>query len=120
MHGGWRHNRGTTFVRREDGLDENGEAPPPYEPKSPDPVSPGCTGAAPPSGLTIPTPALPRGGGDSLQPPDYQEVIGGQGGVLARSDTGETHMTRPETAYTAANVSTRDLLRNQGPLEHPG
>ncbi|KAF2003663.1 hypothetical protein P154DRAFT_394634, partial [Amniculicola lignicola CBS 123094] len=33
MHGRWRQNLPAAMMRREEGLDEHGEAPPPYEPK---------------------------------------------------------------------------------------
>jgi hypothetical protein len=119
VHGGWRHNRSTTFIRREDGLDANGEAPPPYEPKPLDPVASDSAGPAqdPQSGLTIPTRTLSRDGGDGIRPPEYQEVIDGASAGSTRPDTGETRTTRPETAYTTHNASTRDLLRSQRSLE---
>ncbi|KAF2025891.1 hypothetical protein EK21DRAFT_26426, partial [Setomelanomma holmii] len=71
MHG--RHGRyQTSLVRREEGLNEHGEAPPPYQPKSEDTVAleptAGAENAASP---TIPLRTLPRGTATRAGPPEY-------------------------------------------------
>ncbi|KAL6712175.1 hypothetical protein ACN47E_000052 [Coniothyrium glycines] len=58
---------GGTFVRREEGLDERGEAPPPYQPKSETTV---VVESANP-GVTIPLRTLSRDAGEGTRPPEY-------------------------------------------------
>ncbi|KAF2468435.1 uncharacterized protein BDR25DRAFT_180463, partial [Lindgomyces ingoldianus] len=75
MHGSWRHNQ-TGFVRREEGLDEHGEAPPPYEPKSETTVGQDgvSTNRQPAGGLAIPLRTLQRDEIERSRPPEYQET----------------------------------------------
>jgi hypothetical protein len=62
MHGRYRAN-GAVTVQRDEGLDEHGEAPPPYQPKT--------EGAA--ADVTIPLRTLPREEVARSQPPQYDE-----------------------------------------------
>jgi hypothetical protein len=64
MHGRYGRHAASVQVRREDGLDEDGEAPPPYYPKS-------DTGRDPESGLAIPLRAVPSGGNQQVELPGY-------------------------------------------------
>lgn len=73
MHGAWRHNQATTFVRREEGLNEHGEAPPPYRPKGEATVDAGITHDVTTS-LAIPLRTLPRDEAERSRPPGYEEV----------------------------------------------
>ncbi|KAL8992456.1 MAG: hypothetical protein Q9188_007578 [Gyalolechia gomerana] len=56
--------------RREEGLDERGEAPPPYVPKEPEPAYTGPRGDRPGLGNDIPLQDLTR---PDQKPPDYEE-----------------------------------------------
>ncbi|ORY07671.1 hypothetical protein BCR34DRAFT_452086, partial [Clohesyomyces aquaticus] len=72
MHGGWRHNQ-SGFVRREEGLDEHGEAPPPYEPKGETSVAVGganSTGEGT-ADISIPLRTLQRDDIERSRPPEY-------------------------------------------------
>ncbi|KAF2706154.1 hypothetical protein K504DRAFT_505114 [Pleomassaria siparia CBS 279.74] len=89
MHGNWRHNQASAFVRREEGLNEHGEAPPPYQPKSDVTVSQGDVEATQDSarGLTIPLRALSRDEMERSQPPGYR--------ATARPDAVEINSNSP-------------------------
>ncbi|KAF2659900.1 hypothetical protein K491DRAFT_712196 [Lophiostoma macrostomum CBS 122681] len=91
MHGAWRHNQTTGIVRREEGLDEHGEAPPPYQPKSEITVVQDGTSQDIASGLTIPLTTLSREGNGPLRPPGYEE----------RARRGEASSDRPDTVMTS-------------------
>ncbi|KAF1957203.1 hypothetical protein CC80DRAFT_375639, partial [Byssothecium circinans] len=69
LHGTQRHNQTAAFVRRE-GLDERGEAPPPYQPKSEGTISvvPERGGV---EGLAIPLRSLSREDIEQARPPEY-------------------------------------------------
>lgn len=110
MHGAWRYNQ-PAFVRREEGLDEHGEAPPPYQPKSEATVAQGDIAAAQDAtaGLTIPLRTLSRDEIERSRPPGYEEVANGPS--TARPDTATTRTAHPNTADRHPNSSTRDLLR---------
>jgi hypothetical protein len=73
MHGAWRHNQAPAIIRREDGLDEQGEAPPPYQSKDEATVALSGITQDPASGLTIPLRTLSRESTEQMRPPDYQE-----------------------------------------------
>lgn len=73
FHGARRHNQTAAFVRREEGLNEHGEAPPPYEPKSDatviqNPSEPRDDA----SGLAIPLRSLSRDDIEQALPPGYR------------------------------------------------
>jgi hypothetical protein len=68
MHGRYGQNQSLGRSRRVEGLDENGEAPPPYEPKSD-------------MGVVVVEPAVPlrtlaRDEGERREPPRYGDVSG--------------------------------------------
>ena len=115
MHGAWRHNQTAAFVRREEGLNEHGEAPPPYQPKSEVTVGQEDAGTAQDSasGLTIPLRTLSRDAIEGSRPPEYEERVNREGSSNVRPDTATTRTTRPGTADLHPNTSTRDLLRGQ-------
>lgn len=73
-----RYHRGyaPVFLRREEGLDEHGDAPPPYQPKSEMTVTNHYVGAAhdTTSGLLVPPPTLPKDEIDRAQPPVYDSA----------------------------------------------
>lgn len=79
VYGGyWRPNPNATAARREEGLNENGEAPPPYEPKTDAAVVVDERTGLPrdsATGVTIPMRTLSRGAVESHRPPDYHAVI---------------------------------------------
>lgn len=110
MHGAWRPAAG--FARREEGFNEHGEAPPPYQPKSadtlvvqgPDGTSQGLT-----PGLTIPLRILSRDDVERSRLPGYEEASTPN----IRPATATTHMPRGDTTDGHPNSSTRDLLRVQ-------
>ena len=62
MHGRYRAD-GAVLVQQDEGLDEHGEAPPPYQPKT--------EGTA--GDITVPLRTLPRGEVTRSQPPQYDE-----------------------------------------------
>ena len=101
-------------MRREEGLDENGEAPPPYEPKQTIGVTDTSAGPTqdPATGLTIPPPTLSRGDIEVMQPPGYQEIAMVASRTRDRPGPAEFTTTRPDTAYTHQNDSVRDLLQS--------
>ncbi|KAF2260584.1 hypothetical protein CC78DRAFT_547422 [Lojkania enalia] len=117
MHGRWRHNQ-TGFVRREEGLDENGEAPPPYQPKSDITVDQSNIRAThdTASGLTIPLRTLSRDEINTIRLPDYQESEQRINSVSGQPRTARTHTTPLETANDHSNTSTRNLIRNERDL----
>ncbi|KAF2193711.1 hypothetical protein K469DRAFT_745205 [Zopfia rhizophila CBS 207.26] len=95
MHGGWRHNHTAAFVRREEGLDERGEAPPPYEPKA---DTAGGQGDAQPvqdsaSELTVPLRTLQRDDIERSRPPEYQESVHRSESETVRPDAANTRIT---------------------------
>jgi hypothetical protein len=92
MHGAWRPAAG--FVRREEGLNEHGEAPPPYQPKSADTVVvQGHDGTTQDStnGLTIPLRTLSRTDVERSRLPGYEEASGTPSML---PDTAMTRITR--------------------------
>lgn len=115
IHGAWRHGQTAAFVRREEGLNEHGEAPPPYQPNNEATVPREGDGATqgPGSGLVIPLRALSRDGADATLPPEYEETAGRQGSTSTQPDTVSSPVTRPGTAVLHRSPSTRDLLRNE-------
>lgn len=116
MHGAWRHNQTAGLIRREEGLNEHGEAPPPYEPNNV--VSVPHNGAGeqdPASGLTIPMRVLSRDGVQSSGPPKYEETTIQPDSSITRSDTATSHAVRTDTVDSHSNDSTRALLRDGRP-----
>jgi hypothetical protein len=77
MHGRYGRNQTAAHTRVEDGLDENGEAPPPYQPKTEARVTSfaarGSQDAA--SNLSIPLRALSRDETERLHPPEHMGTI---------------------------------------------
>jgi hypothetical protein len=88
FHGPSRYNHAAAFVRSEEGLNEHGEAPPPYQTKND-----GITAHAPArthdivSGLAVPLQTLSRDAVHHGQPPEYRETIGGGESSTARPDS---------------------------------
>jgi hypothetical protein len=109
MHGAWRHNQTAGFVRREEGLNEHGEAPPPYQPKSEVTVAPDGTPQDATSGLAIPLRTLSRDGIETVQPPEYEERLRREETSSDRPGTATTRNTRPDTADLRPS-SSRNLL----------
>ncbi|CAO2655543.1 Nn.00g043460.m01.CDS01 [Neocucurbitaria sp. VM-36] len=73
MHGRYARNHQAAFIRREEGLDEHGEAPPPYQPKNEateaqEPVEAAQTAA---SRVTIPLRTVAKDVIDRSRPPAY-------------------------------------------------
>lgn len=113
FHGTWRHNQTAAFVRREEGLNEHGEAPPPYQAKSD--VTVAHTAGAPHdsiSGLSIPLRTLSRDDIENIRPPEYRETVSREGTSTLRPDTATTRTTRPGTADLQPNSSTRNLIQS--------
>lgn len=114
MHGSWRGGAGGGLSRREEGLNEHGEAPPPYQPladattagntdaEGSEALRPGTAQDAV-TGLTIPLRTLSRDGRATLKPPGYQDTI---------HPMSIESSTRPNTAELPPNSSTGDLLRD--------
>jgi len=114
VHGSWRGGAGGGLSRREEGLNEHGEAPPPYQPQTDattagnvdaegsEALQPGTAQDAV-TGLTIPLRTLSRDGRATLKPPKYQETI---------HSIGIESSTQPNTAELPPSSSTRDLLRS--------
>ncbi|KAK7179982.1 hypothetical protein DPSP01_009850 [Paraphaeosphaeria sporulosa] len=69
-HGAWRPNDIRASTRREEGFNENGEAPPPYRPKGDVTVT-----QDPATGLSIPLRTLSREQVDAGHPPEYHETL---------------------------------------------
>jgi len=113
VHGSWRGGAGGGLSRREEGLNEHGEAPPPYQPRA-DATTAGNTDAEGSealrlgtaqdvvTGLTVPLRTLSRDERATLKPPGYQDPI--------HSMSIESS-TLPNTAELLPNSSTGDLLR---------
>lgn len=114
VHGSWRGGAGGGLSRREEGLNEHGEAPPPYQPladattagntdaEGSEALRPGTAQDAV-TGLTIPLRTLSRDGRATLKPPGYQDTI---------HPMSIESSTRPNTAELPPNSSTGDLLRD--------
>ncbi|PVH99574.1 hypothetical protein DM02DRAFT_430715 [Periconia macrospinosa] len=98
FHGSWRQNQTAVFVRREEGLNEQGEAPPPYQPNSNIPV-PRHQDAA--SGLAIPLRAVSRQDHEQGTLPEYREAVN-SGNISTNRDVADT----PESLRTS-NVNVR-------------
>lgn len=112
FHGAWRHNQTTAFVRREEGLNERGEAPPPYEPKSEVAHDNAGSTRDAESGLAIPLRTLSRDGIEHARPPEYETVNHDDSSGLMLG-TGDTQTARPHTSDLPTNSSTRDLVRDR-------
>jgi hypothetical protein len=101
FHGTRRHNQTAAFIRREEGLNEHGEAPPPYQPKNNVPRPHAIGGSQDPvSGLVIPLRTLPRNTDEQGRPPAYRESAGRGESSTVRPDAADTDTTRPESAIT--------------------
>jgi hypothetical protein len=88
FHGAWRPNQTVAFVRREEGLNERGEPPPPYEPKSEATVSQQPNGTQQSlNGLTIPLRTLSIEEVGQGRPPRYHDNTS-----LGQTSTDERHM----------------------------
>ncbi|KAF1977299.1 hypothetical protein BU23DRAFT_293723 [Bimuria novae-zelandiae CBS 107.79] len=109
FHGAWRPNQTRAFLRREEGLNEHGEAPPPYQAKDDVTVTQGPP-QDPASGLSIPLRTLSRDEVDAGRPPDYRDM----------TSRGKASTIRPGTATShggAADSAPRSSIRNLIP-EH--
>jgi hypothetical protein len=75
------------YVRRQEGLDEHGEAPPPYQPKSDITVdAPADEALGPASSLAIPLRTLPRDENERAQPPGYTAIADSSDFASSRRD----------------------------------
>jgi hypothetical protein len=115
MHGAQRHNQTAAFVRREEGLDEHGEAPPPYHPKPEPTVAKGPTGEAqdPVSGLAIPLRALARADIEGNRPPEYQDSRHPQGPPSVRLATDISSVQPRSATESQDNASSPGALQNE-------
>ncbi|KAF2110695.1 hypothetical protein BDV96DRAFT_500757 [Lophiotrema nucula] len=116
MYGRWRHNQAAAFVRQEEGLDENGEAPPPYQPKGETTVS--QSNATPDRQATndimIPLRTLSRDEIERTRPPEYRALEADHPRLNSNPlETATTQMTQSETAGTHPIASTRDLIEQE-------
>jgi hypothetical protein len=113
IHGTWRHNQAAAFVRREEGLNEHGEAPPPYQPTHEAPVASGEPQVRqdPVSGLSIPLRTLSRDAIETLRPPEYRETDASQAHPNVRPSTATSQVTRYGSVGDHPNASMRDLLQ---------
>lgn len=91
---------------REEGLNENGEAPPPYEPpKSEAAVVVDERTGLPrdsTSGVAIPMRTLSRDGAGTHQPPDYHEVTRSDSGTV--SNLPVSALAPPADAHVQSNT----------------
>ncbi|KAF2812085.1 uncharacterized protein BDZ99DRAFT_260863 [Mytilinidion resinicola] len=119
VHGSWRGGAGGGPARQEEGLNEAGEAPPPYKPHGDATADAAGADVAPVTlssdesrdtvtGLAIPLRTLSRGGRSTLKPPDYQETI---------HPVSVNESTRPNTTETRPGTSTRELLHPDTPSD---
>jgi hypothetical protein len=92
-HGAWRPNQTGTFIRRDEGLNEHGEAPPPYRPKGEVTIT-----QDPATGLSIPLSTLSREHIDAGRPPEYRETANRVREYPARPDTAGSHTNRSVTS----------------------
>lgn len=76
MHGRYGRNHHMSLVRREEGLDERGEAPPPYQPESDPSMTYKLSGTAQDQvqGITMPPRILIRDGVEGTRPPEYRNA----------------------------------------------
>ncbi|KAF2196137.1 hypothetical protein GQ43DRAFT_476590 [Delitschia confertaspora ATCC 74209] len=115
MHGGWRNNRGEPDRGTEEGLNENGEAPPPYEPPKASRVEVNEDGGSMEQegygrvGITVPMRTLVREDVGRVRPPDYEGVVASGESGSARLDAVDTHATRPDIAAVQPNSSTNQF-----------
>jgi hypothetical protein len=118
MHGAWRPTAG--FVRRDEGFNEHGEAPPPYHPKSADTVlvqGPDRTTQDSTTGLTIPLRTLARDEIERSRLPGYEEA---SGPPAVRPDTATTRIAHQDTTDRYPDPAASGLLRirtNQSSVE---
>lgn len=83
LHGTWRQNQNATLTRHDEGLNEQGEAPPPYQSKNE--VS--SETRDPSTSLAVPMHALSRDELYSFRPPAYQVSSGGDPYTNSQPDT---------------------------------
>lgn len=113
FHGSGRMNMTRAFVRREEGLNEHGEAPPPYQPKS------NVTVAQDPphdlaNGPTIPLRTLSRDVLDTGLPPEYRETAAQQDASTQQAHTANTGTSRSVTTNSPSSLSAGNLVPGQG------
>jgi hypothetical protein len=111
VHGAWRPTAG--FVRREEGFNEHGEAPPPYQTKTADTVlvqGPDGTPHDLAANLTIPLRTLSRDEIERSRLPGYEEA---SGTPSVQPDTTTAHITRQDTTDRRPNSSTREFAEIQ-------
>ena len=79
----------SSHVRRQDGLDEHGEAPPPYQPKSDTSVTPSPVDGPHDAGtpLAVPLRTLARDEVMRSQPPNYSASVHASGPTSPNHDT---------------------------------
>lgn len=119
-YGNWRSGgsggpRGGIGVRRQEGLNELGEAPPPYDPRPRTPPPPqveseGSERAGRDTlGLAVPLATLSRDSRATLKPPDYDETIMTRTSSAGSSDGAEQrdhHVLRPAIAARPHSTQT--------------
>lgn len=117
IQGTWRQNQNATNTRHEEGLNEQGEAPPPYQPKSEISETQDVLGENvletrsirdSATGLTIPMHTLSRDELDRFRPPAYQASSGSGFYVNPRSSTAGTVT---EQGVFRTEPSTHELSR---------
>lgn len=109
FHGAWRSNQARALVRREEGLNEHGEAPPPYEPNDDATVTQGLAQDHA-SGLSIPLRTYSRDQVDAGRPPEYREAVSRRGASTIRLETVTSHT---ETSGSPPRSSIRNPLPDQ-------
>lgn len=113
----WTPNQTRAFIRREEGLNEHGEAPPPYRPKGDVTVA-----QDPVTGLSIPLRTLSREQVDAGRPPEYRETDNEDNDDTIRPNTTDSRIDRPGIADSPPGSSIRDLIQDhdrQGTLREP-
>ncbi|KAF2449485.1 hypothetical protein P171DRAFT_480565 [Karstenula rhodostoma CBS 690.94] len=101
-HGAWRPNETRLFTRREEGLNEQGEAPPPYQPKGDVTVA-----QDPATMISIPLRTLSREQVDAGRPPEYHETLNRDGENAVRPATADSY-----TNQSATGSPPRTSIRN--------
>ncbi|KAF2749858.1 hypothetical protein M011DRAFT_278682 [Sporormia fimetaria CBS 119925] len=91
MRGFWRAEQ-PAIVRPEEGLNEHGEAPPPYQPTAPSvtEVSPAAIQDLS-NGLTLPERVLSTRRAEAIQPPQYEELHNPNASTRLRPAAGSSH-----------------------------
>ena len=111
FHGAWRPNQTATFIRREEGLNEDGEAPPPYQPKGTATVTQSAS-QDPTAELPTPLRTLSREGitMSNIRLPEYRDAMNRAGTSAPGLGTPHSNATQSNTVR-APGSSVRSLLQ---------